>query len=126
MPDRPARTPRAAGPFIMDRASGAGFCVRLTDAPGAGRARPRGGGDCRGGGGARADRAGPEWRAERGEAAGPGPGAGAAGRSRGGPGCGRELGLLAPSGGERREAEQAIGRHAKRDSVVPARLLKLT
>jgi len=28
--------------------------------------------------------------------------------------------------GEKREAEQAIGRHAKRNVVVPARLLKLT
>ena len=52
--------------------------------------------------------------APRGGAAGAG--AGAAG----------SRGSLAPSGGERREAEQAIGRHAKRNVVVPARLLKLT
>ena len=36
------------------------------------------------------------------------------------------MGSLAPSGGERREAEQVIGRHAKRDVVVPARRAKLT
>jgi hypothetical protein len=43
-----------------------------------------------------------------------------------GEGAAGSRGSLAPSGGERREAEQAIRRHAKRDVVVPARLLKLT
>ena len=37
-----------------------------------------------------------------------------------------EPGSLMPSWGERREAEQAIGRHAKRDVIVPARLAQLT
>jgi hypothetical protein len=50
----------------------------------------------------------------------PGP---APGRERG---RGREQGSLTPSWGERREAEQAIGRHEKRDVVVPARLAQLT
>ena len=48
------------------------------------------------------------------------------GRGRGGRGRGLEPGSLEPSGGQRREAEQAIGRHAKRNVLVPARLLKLT
>jgi hypothetical protein len=64
--------------------------------------------DCKQHSGQRAYATGPAQR--RGE------GAGAAG----------SRGSLAPSGGERREAEQAIGRHAKRNVVVPARLLKLT
>ena len=43
-----------------------------------------------------------------------------------GEGAAGSRGSLTPSGGERREAEQAIGRHAKRDVVVPARLAQLT
>ena len=63
--------------------------------------------DCKQRSGQRAYATGPAQR--RGEGAGP---AGS-------------RGSLALSGGERREAEQAIGRHTNRDVVVPARLLKL-
>ncbi len=58
----------------------------------------------------------PQWAYSPRTGPAPGQGAGAAG----------SRGSLAPSGGERREAGQTIGRHAKRDVVVPARLLKLT
>jgi hypothetical protein len=43
-----------------------------------------------------------------------------------GEGAAGSRGSLTQSGGERREAKQAIGRHAKRDVVVPARLAQLT